>query len=98
MKSIYADFMKIDNEGRLVLTCLGTHKDLEKHNTSLKDGLKLVFYNDDEDDNGNPDNLVVGGIVEYDNNKERWIANINWDEIKNISKLSVEEKQKLGVE
>jgi hypothetical protein len=97
MKSIYADFMKMDYEGRLVLTCLGTHKDLEKHNISLKDGLKLVFYNDDEDDNGNPDNLVVEGIVQYDENNERWVANINWDGIKNISKLSVEEKQKLGI-
>ncbi len=90
--------MKIDYKGRLVLTCFGTHRDLEKHNISLKDGLKLVFYNEDEDDNGNRDDLVVEGIVEYDKNKERWRASINWDEIKNISKLSIEEKQKLGIE
>jgi hypothetical protein len=98
MPLIYADFMKDDYENRLLLTCLGTHKDLEKYNIRLKDGLKLVFYNDDEDDNGNPDNLVVEGIVEYDSNNERWAANIIWDDIKNISKLSAEEKQKLGID
>ena len=98
MKSIYADFMKCDYEGRLLLTCLGTHKDLEKYKISLKDGLKLVFYSDDEDANGNPDNLVVEGIVEYDKDNERWTAKINWDDIKNISSLSFEEKHKLGIE
>lgn len=98
MKFIYADFMKMDNDGRLVLTCFGTHKDLKKYNISLKDGLKLVFYNDDEDDNGNRDDLVVEGIVEYDKKSERWVANIIWDDIKNISRLSSEEKQKLGIE
>ncbi len=54
MKQIYADFMKMDDEGHLILTCFGTHKDLEKHKISLTDGLKLVFYNDDADNNGNP--------------------------------------------
>lgn len=98
MKFIYADFMKIDDDGRLVLTCLGTHKDLEKHNISLKDGLKLVFYNDDEDNIGNQDNLVVEGIVEYDEKNVRWVARIVWNDIKNISKLSSEEKHKLEIE
>ena len=98
MKLIYADFMKCDYENRLLLTCFGTHRDLKKYNISLKDGLKLVFYNEDEDDKGNQDNLIVEGIVEYDRNNERWAAKINWDEIKNISKLSVEEKQKFGID
>ena len=94
---IYADFMKCDCENRLLLTCRGTHQDLEKHNIRLKDGLKLVFYNEDEDDDGNRDDLVVEGVVQYDTNNQRWAAKINWDDIKNISKLSIEEKQKLGM-
>ena len=98
MKLIYADFMKIDNEGRLVLTCVGTHRDLEKHNIVLKDGLKLLVYNDDADDNGNQDDLVVEGMIEFDKAKETWAARINWDEIKNISMFSLEEEQKLGIE
>lgn len=98
MNLIYADFMKCDDQSRLILTCLGTHQDLERFNIALTDGLKLVFYTDDGDSNGNPDNLVVSGIVEYDKEKERWTANVNRDEIKNISQLSLEEKQKLGIE
>lgn len=97
MPLIYADFMKNDYENRLLLTCIGTYKDLEKYNISLKDGLKLVFYNEDEDDNGNRDDLVVEGIVEYDKENERWAARIVWDEITNISKLSEKEKLKLGI-
>ena len=89
--------MKNDYENRLLLTCLGTYKDLEKYNISLKDGLKLVFYNEDEDDNGNRDDLVVEGIVEYDKENERWAARIVWDKITNISKLSEKEKLKLGI-
>ncbi len=96
-KFIYADFMKCDYENRLILTCLGTHKDLAEHKITLKDGRKLSFYNDDADDFGNEDNLVVQGIVEYDKTHERWVATINWDEIKNISKLSTEEKEKFGL-
>ncbi len=97
MNLIYADFMKSDDQNRLVLTCFGTHRDLEKQNIVLSEGLELVFYNDDADDDGNPDDLVVSGVVEYDKEKERWTADIDWDEIKNISQLSLEEKQKFGL-
>ena len=50
MNLIYADFMKVDSEGRLILSCRGTHDELERRGTSLRDGLSLVFYNDDEDE------------------------------------------------
>ena len=40
---IYADFMKCDDEGRLVLVCYGTHKDLEEHKITLEEGIKLVL-------------------------------------------------------
>jgi hypothetical protein len=96
-KFIYADFMKCDNEGRLVLTCLGTHNDLAKHKITLENGLTLLFYNDDADDFGNEDNLVVSGIVQYDESHKRWVAVIDWDKIKNISNLSAEERVELGL-
>jgi hypothetical protein len=56
-----------------------------------------VFYNEDEDVDGKRDDLVVAGIIENDSKNERWTAIINWNEIKNISKLSIQEKQKLGI-
>ena len=95
---IYADFMKADHEGRLVLTCLGTHRDLTENRVTLEEGLKLVFYNEDEDYEGNRDDLVVEGTVERDEANDRWVARIIWDDIKNISRLSVEEKNRLAVE
>ena len=93
MKPIYADFMKSDATNRLVLTCLGTQKDLEKYGVSLKDGLTLVFYNDDEDTEGKRDDLLVKGVVEYDSVNERWVAIIDWNAIKNASELSEDEKR-----
>ena len=94
---IYADFMKCDFENRLLLTCFGTHRDLAENNITLEDGMKIVFYNDDSDDTGNRDDLVVEGIVEYDKNNQRWAARIDWNQIKNISRLSAEEKEKLQI-
>ncbi|HQU81934.1 MAG TPA: hypothetical protein PKY59_02345 [Pyrinomonadaceae bacterium] len=87
--------MKTDPKGRLVLICRGTMQDLEKHNIEFVEGNKYIFYNDDEDNEGNRDDLVVEGIAQYDTQKNRWTAVINWNEIKNISELSVEEKKRL---
>lgn len=89
--------MKCDYENHLILSCLGTHKDLAKYNIALENGLELSFYSDDADDFGNEDNLVVEGVVKYDKTYERWVAIIDWDEIKNISKLSTKEKEKFGL-
>ena len=94
---IYADFMKFAG-GKLILICLGTFKDLAKHNIEFEEGKTYVFYNDDQDSEGNQDDLVVEGIAEYDKENKRWTAKINFNEIKNISQLSAEERVKLGFE
>jgi len=60
--------------------------------------MKLVFYNDDGDNNGNQDDLVIEGIVGYDKENDRWTAKISWDDIKNVSQLSLEEKNIIGIE
>lgn len=82
---IYVDFQKADDEGRLILTCAGTIKDLASHNIELKEGLQLKLYSDDADDDGNPDDLVVDGTVHYDKFSEHWTAVIDWNSIKHIS-------------
>jgi hypothetical protein len=89
--------MKSDNENRLLLVCFGTFRDLEKYNMQLSEGLKLTFYNEDEDDFGNRDDLVVQGIVEFDKKNKILTAIINWGDIKNISQLCDEEKIRLGI-
>lgn len=70
-KFIYADFMKYDDEGHLILSCLGTHKDLAKHSVTLENGVELFFYSDDGDEFGKEDNLVVQGVVEYNKTHQR---------------------------
>jgi hypothetical protein len=88
---IYADFMKFDGD-KLILVCHGTFKDLAKHNIAFEEGKSYVFYSDDEDNDENRDDLVVEGKAEYDTDNQRWTARINFDEIKNVSQLSEEEK------
>ena len=97
MHLIYADFMKTDLEDRLVLTTRGTADDLIRLNLKLETGLRLTFYNHDEDSEGNRDDLVVEGMVEHDDENDQWVAVIDWSAIKNLSALSPEDRHRLGV-
>lgn len=87
MNYIYADFMKCDSEQRLVLSTRGTARDLEKLKLEFVAGMKAIFYNGDEDPDGNRDDLVVEGIVEFDEIGNVWTARIDWDSITNLSKV-----------
>ena len=82
---IYADFHKVDDEGRLILSSYGTTEDLAKSGIELKEGLVLTFYSDDADDAGNPDDLIVQGVVRYDEALKQWVAVIDWNAIKHVS-------------
>jgi len=82
---VYADFNKQDRDGRLVLTCAGTKQDLERLGLTLSDGLKLLFYADDTDENGKPDDIEVEGVVTYDPTNERWVAAYQAGEIRHAS-------------
>lgn len=95
MKIIYADTNKYDEEYRLILTTFGTHRDLEKHKIILENGLNLTFYMDDADENGNEDNLIFDGEVQYDELNKRWVAVINWDNFRHVSDLSPSELERL---
>lgn len=84
-KRIYVDFMKMDAEGRLLLTCIGTVRDLEAEHIQLTDGLVLPVYSDDLDAQGNRDDLVAEGIVRYDASNERWVLEVAQHAIRNAS-------------
>ena len=97
MKAIYADLNKYGSGG-VILTTIGTRRDLEKYGIALQENLALTFYMDDVDENGKPDNLIFSGIVHFDEANQQWVAKIDWDQIKNESKLTTEEKTTLTFE
>jgi hypothetical protein len=84
-KRIYVDFLKADDEGRLILSCYGTLRDLAHFGIELKEGLVLTFYSDDADDAGNPDDLIVQGVVQHDETSNQWVAVIDWSAITHVS-------------
>lgn len=86
-KLVYADFMKCDLQGRLVLSARGTQNDLDRLGIQFETGMQVVFYNLDEDQDGNRDDLVVEGTLEFDSEENRWAAKIDWDAIANLSSL-----------
>jgi hypothetical protein len=45
---------------------MGTTRDLKRYGITLREGLVLHLYMDDADDSGQPDNLIVDGVVHYD--------------------------------
>ena len=95
MRVINADVNNYDDEGRIVFTS-GTRKDLEKYGIVPTNGIKLTFYMYDEDNNGNEDNLIFDGIVQYDELNKRWVAVIDWDDFKHVSDFSPAELEELG--
>ena len=95
-KPIYADFMETDYKGRIVLNNDRTFADLAAGGFWLEEGMALVFYTEDYDEDGNPRTAVVEGVTEYDLDSERWVVRIDWDAIKSVSALSADEKTQLG--
>jgi hypothetical protein len=82
---VYADFHNADTHGRLRLNCAGTMEDLARHHITLREGLQLTLYSDDLDDKGQPDELVVGGIVSFSADERTWVAAIDWTAIHHAS-------------
>lgn len=84
---IYADFHKTDEDGKLILICIGTMRDLELYGIELSAGMEVIFYCDDADDCGKPDDLIVHGKVEYDHRAGHWVGVIDWNQIRHESDL-----------
>ena len=82
---IYADFQNLDDFNRLRLTCAGTVQDLKRQGIQLQEGQVLTFYTDDADDQGQPDELRVEGVVHYDVEGQCWVAAVDWTAIRHAS-------------
>ena len=84
MIRIYADFN--GNEGdRVPLDTVGSTHDLALIGNVLQDGLDVVLYMDDGDDEGNSDNLEVDGRLFYDKEAGYWIGVFDPDGFRHAS-------------
>ncbi|MBI3302423.1 MAG: hypothetical protein HYZ72_10170 [Deltaproteobacteria bacterium] len=90
---IYADFQNLDDANRLRLTCAGTLQDLQRHGIHLREGLVLTFYTDDADDQGQPDELRVEGVVHYDEEGQCWVATVDWAALRHASEESSQDAE-----
>jgi hypothetical protein len=82
---IWIDFMKTDANRRIILAAQGTLADLERAGITLRNGQLLKAYSDDLDDKGQRDDLLVDGIVRFDEEHKRWVLQIDWDAIRHSS-------------
>jgi hypothetical protein len=73
MKTIYADFNNVDEEGCIRLNSTKTINDIESQNIKLKQGLKVKLTNEE---------LEVEGRLQYSKTEDIWTALINWGEVK----------------
>lgn len=71
---VYADFMKLDDLDRLILITIGSRNDLLKLGTQLKSGMAVVFYDDDANEDGEPDDLEADGTLLYDHAAGHWVG------------------------
>jgi hypothetical protein len=82
---IYADFHNLDDANRLRLTSAGTLDDLARQGIRLEEGRALTFYTDDADDQGRPDEMLVEGVVHYDDGEQCWVAAVDWAALRHAS-------------
>src|SRR5262249_26089153 len=69
----------------LRLNCVGTIEDLGRQGITLREGMALTFYSDDLDAKGQPDELLVDGVVSFSEEEHCWVAVIDWSAIHHAS-------------
>jgi hypothetical protein len=83
---VYADFNDLlGSPRRLWLDTVGARQDLERQGLELQEGLRILLYDHDLDDEGERDDLVVEGIVSLDRATGRWCAFIDPGAIRHAS-------------
>jgi hypothetical protein len=85
---IYADFHKLDDENRMILTTVGTREDLARLGIELTEGMALTFYMDDADEHGNSDDIMVDGVAHYSAADKHWVAAVDWDAVYHASEAA----------
>lgn len=87
MIRLWTDFNASSDNG-LRLNCKGTIDDLSRQGLELKEGMKLLLWDEDVDENDNKDNLVVEAVAHYNDKHKIWEGVFNWKDIKHESQLA----------
>jgi hypothetical protein len=82
---VFVDFGNTDPQGRVRLNCAGTDESLKKQRIELREGLNLLLYSDDSDEQGRLDDLLVDGVAAYSKEEQIWVAIIDWSAIHHAS-------------
>ena len=77
--SIYADFMNADQQGRVRLNCVGTIEDLGTSGLRLTNGLQVLVHDEE---------LEADGEVVFSEDEHLWVAKIDWNAIRHISRTA----------
>jgi hypothetical protein len=86
MERLWVDFNNMGKDG-VRLTCSGTLNELNDKAIILYNGLKLIAWMEDEDDNGKADNLLVEAVVKYSFKDNCWVAQFDGDKLIHESQI-----------
>jgi hypothetical protein len=88
---VWADFNNADAKGRLRLICAGTIEDLAKQAITLREGMRVTIYQEDDlDAAGHFDELLVDAVVSFSKEENCWVAAIDWSAIRHTSDEQIE--------
>jgi hypothetical protein len=83
---LWCDFNATSDYG-LRLNCIGTIRDINKKGIELQEGLKLILWDEDVNDNMERDDLIVQAVATYNKDKMIWEGQFEWNEIRNESQI-----------
>jgi hypothetical protein len=84
--------MNVDLNGCLPLEYPGTKRDLDAWGVELLDGMRVLLYEEDADASGRRDDLIAVGILRFDPDELRWVAE-NWEPTTHASELDEESRR-----
>lgn len=81
---LWTDFNASSDFG-LRLNCPGTLKDLETQNLNLEEGMELLLWDEDYNQDNERDDLFVKATARYNSKRAIWEGEFEWSEIKHES-------------
>lgn len=75
---LYVDFNEMLEPNLVLLSVEDARNDIKGNPISLREGLEVIVYSDDVDENGNVDNLIGFGVVERNHAKVNWADGVRW--------------------